>query len=133
MEGQGDYSKTTQLTQLMLETGATFENCRDVTVFGWTWLGRGRSDIVWKAKNTHTHTDKKCTPSIHSYTVPTHSSGKASPLCSDLYFLFVFIICLFACCPVRRQSIPEGQTSLCLIHKQRYAMGPGPSSHPHLS
>lgn len=51
-----------------------------------------------------------------------------------LYTLPLFSLCFriifpFACCPVRRQSIPEGQTSLCLIHKQPIVMQSGLALH----
>lgn len=43
-------------------------------------------------------------------------------LCSPCVFSYIHNIFLFTCCPVTRQSIPENQTSLRLIHKQQIVM-----------
>lgn len=47
----------------------------------------------------------------------------------SFFSLCFHIISLFACIPVRRQSIPEDRTSLCLIHKQPIVMQSGLALH----
>lgn len=49
-------------------------------------------------------------------------------LCTVLDF-FLFLIFPFTCCPVRRKSIPEGQISLFLIHKQPIVLHLGLALH----